>query len=58
MDPISFILQVPLWALIAGAVAVLGIVWFIASSVAAFFIFTGPPDTFDVEIKDPKEGKK
>lgn len=54
MDLISYILQVPLWALIAGAVAVLGIVWFIASSVAAFFIFTGPPDAFDVDIKAPE----
>jgi hypothetical protein len=58
VDPIAFLLQFPAWALIAGGVVVLAIFWVIASAFAAFFIFTGPPDTFDVDIKDSGKGKK
>lgn len=37
-------------------------IWLILSLIATFFIFTGPPDTYDVEINDknfkPAERKK
>lgn len=57
MEFVSLILQVPLWVIVIGAVAALGIIWFVISSVVAFFIFTGPPDTFDVDIKDSERIK-
>jgi hypothetical protein len=58
VDPIAFLLQFPAWVLIAGGIAVLAILWVVMAALAAFFIFTGPPDTFDVDIKDSGKGKK
>lgn len=58
MDIISFITQFPVWTLILVAVAIIGIFWMIVTALAAFFIFTGPPDTFDVDIKDSGKDKK
>ena len=55
MDPIAFLMQFPAWALIIGGVAVLAIIWMVITAFAAFFIFTGPPDTFDVDIKDSRK---
>jgi hypothetical protein len=55
---IDFLLKTPLWILFVASAAILGIIWMVITALAAFFIFTGPPDTFDVDIKDSGKDKK
>lgn len=58
MDFVSFIMQFPVWSLLLIAAVIIGVFWMIVTALAAFFIFTGPPDTFDVDIKDSKKDEK
>tara|TARA_B110000503_G_scaffold49553_1_gene80490 strand:+ start:189 stop:350 length:162 start_codon:yes stop_codon:yes gene_type:complete len=49
----------PVWLIVVGAIVLAGLaVWFLISALATFFLLTGPPDTFDVDIADKKEKTK
>jgi len=58
MDFVSFISQFPVWSLLLIAAIIIGVFWMIVTALAAFFIFTGPPDAFDVDVKDSGKDKE
>lgn len=53
MDVLHIVSEIPTHFLIgAGIGVVLAFLWAAITVIATFFIFTGPPDTFDVDISD------